>query len=183
MTPEEVGYALDMGQQALFKHYREHPNEDALLPFTKETTLTTDSTGFVAVPSDYAHILDIYGVVNGEIVTYEPILHKEVGDALRSALFPIADYPRYVRDSAGLQFYPRAVHTVTLSYFSKPTTPVIGYTTSGNAISYNSGTSTQLVFKDNYWMEVILKALSYLGVNLGAPEVFALSQQMDHAEQ
>lgn len=177
---------------------------DALRPFRKKqdilpTVLT--STSYLDLPTvvpDYAYLLGLYSVggtaiggTNIGIVEIEQYLFSELINALSSSLYPV-DFtsPICAFEDTGVQIYPLSFKTfatsnsyvLRLQYISKPTTPVIGYSVSGNTIVPAATTPSgvpnkELQFGKEYWMEVISRALAYIGVNLSAAEVSNLSVQ------
>jgi hypothetical protein len=60
---------------------------------------------------------------------------------------------------------------------------VFGYTQSGRTITYSSGTSTQLEWKQNDLMNVIVIALQYIGINLDANGVLQYANAKDKEGQ
>lgn len=171
---------------------------DALRPFRKKQDIlpsSLTSTSYLdlnTVVPDYAYYLGLYGIggTSGPggfgVVEIEQYLNTELVDALNSSLYPVTDYtPMFVFENSGIQLYPITYKDTAnakglflrFQYISKPTTPVIGYNIVGNSIVYDPSTSTQLEFQKEYWMEVISRALSYIGVNLSAAEVNNLAVQ------
>lgn len=179
---------------------------DALRPFRKKQNilpglLTFDS--YLDLPTivpDYAYLLSLYAWYGGQsgggpggitINNIEQYLFTELTDALNSSLYPIDYYnPICCFENTGIQIYPTFYKTdatlnaqyLIIQYISKPTTPVIGYSVSGNTIIPAATTpagvpNEELQFGKEYWMEVISRALSYIGVNLSAAEVSNLAVQ------
>jgi hypothetical protein len=174
---------------------------DALRPFRKKqdiplTSLTSTSYLDIAtVVPDYAYYLGLYNIGGTAgpggigIFEVEQYLNTELVDALNSTLYPVSDYaPIFVFENSGIQIYPVSYKTnatgysLRFQYISKPTTPVIGYSVVGNTIvpaaTTPSGTpNNEIQFGKEYWMEVVSRALSYIGVNLSAAEVSNLAAQ------
>lgn len=179
---------------------------DALRPFRKKqdilpTVLT--STSYLDLPTvvpDYAYLLGLYSIGgsgpagNIGIQNIEQYLFSELTDALNSSLYPLdwtyPGNPICVFEDTGIQIYPTVYknnassngYYLRIQYISKPTTPVIGYSVSGNTIVPAATTPSgvpnkELQFGKEYWMEVISRALAYIGVNLSAAEVSNLSVQ------
>jgi hypothetical protein len=179
---------------------------DALRPFRKTqdilpTLLTFDSyLELNTVVPDYAYLLALYAWYGGQgggstvglsITNIEQYLFSELTDALYSSLYPV-DYsnPICTFDKTGIQIYPTYYKSdavlnsqfLRLQYMSKPTTPVIGYSVSGNTIVPAATTpsgvpNNEIQFGREYWMEVISRALAYIGVNLSSAEVSNLAAQ------
>lgn len=177
---------------------------DALRPFRKKQDISptvlspTSYLDLTTVVPDYAYLLGLYSVggqviggTNIGIVEIEQYLFSELIQALSSSLYPV-DFTSPICDfeDTGVQIYPLSFRTfatsnsyvLRLQYISKPTTPVIGYSVSGNTIVPAATTpagvpNEELQFGKEYWMEVISRALSYIGVNLSAAEVSNLAVQ------
>jgi len=176
LSPEEVSSALANGQVSLWNHYmgeRQKGNELALIalkPFSRNSSVTSSSVGFAAYPLRYAETQGIY-YDNSSI---KQIVHNELSYALNSVIYPIEQYPRWIEGQGGVTIYPKESKTIDWHYLAYPTTPVMGYTLGTNDVIYNPLTSTQLEFDSQYWNEVILLSLPYIGVNLGNQDVTSL---------
>jgi hypothetical protein len=177
---------------------------DALKPFRKKQDMlpaVLTSTSYLDLPTvvpDYAYLLGLYSVGGTAIAgsnfgaqNIEQYLFSELIDALSSSLYPV-DFtsPICAFEDTGIQIYPLSYKTFATSnsyylrmqYISKPTTPVIGYSVSGNTILPAATTpsgvpNNEIQFGREYWMEVISRALSYIGVNLSSAEVSNLAAQ------
>jgi hypothetical protein len=177
---------------------------DALKPFRKKQDMlpaVLTSTSYLDLPTvvpDYAYLLGLYSVGGTAIAAsnfgaqnIEQYLFSELIDALSSSLYPV-DFtsPICAFEDTGIQIYPLSYKTFATSnsyylrmqYISKPTTPVIGYSVVGNTIVPAATTPTgtpnkEIQFGKEYWMEVISRALSYIGVNLSSAEVSNLAAQ------
>jgi hypothetical protein len=180
ISPEEFSAALDVAQNTLWQNYigkRNSGNELALIalrPFYDSSTVTTNSSGFVLYPSLYAEMQAVYTSIDGVKKNVRDILYNELTDALDSVIYPVAKYPVYIKKQTGIVYYPLGVKSLDIEYIKKPTTPVMGYTTTTNSIVYNPVTSVQLQFDTQYYYEIILLAMPYVGVNLSNQEVSGL---------
>lgn len=182
VSPEEFSQALEAGQLAVFNAYRASGALDnltggALSPFVASTTFTTSASGEFTKPTGFVQVQEI--VVKG--LTYTPILFNELREARISQLYPLESYPRYMEQARRVVLYPQKTVNGTLTYLRMPAAPVMGYTvdsTTGLPV-YNSGTSVQLEIPEAYWLQVIHKALPYIGVNLSDADLVALSQQKE----
>ena len=185
LSPNEVSQSLDVAQNMLWNNYvgkRNNGNELALIalqPFYNNTAVTSSSSGLALYPALWAETQAIYIDATSQKTSVRQVLHNEVDYALRSAIYPIAEYPRYLEQKTGVQLYPSTTTVVDWHFLSKPTTPVMEYTVSGNEVVYDSATSVQLQFATQYWSEVIALALQDIGVNLANPEVSALVSSLN----
>lgn len=179
-TPDSIAKALGAAQQNLFDYYKalkEQGDESAttaLAPFILTTPLTSNSSGLLAYPSNWADTELIIETIGGIKTTANPILDNELYEARQSALYPIAYNIRYQEQYGGIQLYPEATHVTSYKYLVRPDYPVIGYTVSGNTQTYDSATSVQLQFRNQYWNKIILLAMPYIGVNLSNADIASL---------
>lgn len=176
LSPEEVSSALASGQTSLWNHFigeRQKGNELALIalkPFSRQASVTSDSLGVATYPTKYA---ETQGIYDGN-TSIKQIVHNELAYALNSVIYPIASYPRWIEGQGGITIYPNGVKTIQWHYLAYPTAPIMGYTTTTNTVVYNPLTSTQLEFDSQYWNDVILLSLPYIGVNLGNQDITSL---------
>lgn len=188
VTPENVSLALGAGQLALFKEYYNggqlvDVSVDALLPFAKTTMIVSNVVGIASLPNDYYHLRALIATSG---VQFSPMEHAEISQAVNSQLLPIAQYPRYLAGVNNLQLYPQLLSAATLYYYSKPIDPIIAYMAPTDDYSdptYNATNSVQIGFAKQYWIEVIMKSLPYIGVNLGDSDVLALGGQFSNQSQ
>lgn len=179
LRPEDASSWLEAAQLSLFNTYRvsgtlDNITQSALAPFIVESAFTTPSGQFTK-PTNFAQALRI---VNSADIEHTPVLFNEVRDALRSQLEPIDEYPRYYEGGTFIGLYPQKKTAGRITYYRLPVAPVVGYSNNadGSDVTYNAATSVQLEIPKAYWIEVIIKALPYIGVNLSDSEVYALAQ-------
>jgi len=178
-SPADVSKALEVGQQTVYDRYyafnygENQASVEALRPFVKVVPQTASATGLLTVPADFVHVLSINSTDDATV--YEPVLQVELSDTIKSVLYPIAEWPKYMAISSGLQLYPKTYADVSLHYLARPVAPVVGVTVTGNQETYDPNTSVQLGFDNKYWVEIIAASLPYLGVNLSDEQVVGLS--------
>jgi hypothetical protein len=187
----ELTEAIDRAQMALYadlysQYATSQRSQDALAPFLAnyDFTPTTTLSGYIAIPSDsgYINLLDITAVatVDGRTVYIPiPIVNKdERAIRLNSQVSPVTvtnpiaemTAPRYFR------LWPATGLTGFVSYFRRPTKPVLSYTLiSGRVPYYNAADSTQLEWGENFIDDVMIKALETLGINMGDDKTLAFS--------
>lgn len=189
-TPAEKDMALDRASMwelnQLFDLYGINTKtHDGLAPFKASVDYTTDSNGAYTVPSNlnYMHLLGIDVVVNDGTVPspydqnrrwkVDMVNEDELSERLNSQLKqPTQTSPVGIITGVGaIQLYPKAAYAGTIKYLRRPAVPKYGYTQSGDTISYDSGTSTQLEWTEPYLSQVIFKALQFLGINLDNPQL------------
>lgn len=173
-TPEEAAMALDSAQQIFYQECIDRKQYDTLRLLHNEAVLTSDPTGLVAYPADYGHRVTLMK----DYTVLSEIRHTEVYERMNSALYPPTyNKPVYVVEKNGFQLLPKLTNTITLHYYAKPGTPKIAYALSNTGgISYDPANSKQLDFPPEHWMNILLKACAFMGVNLGDQDVLALTQ-------
>lgn len=148
---------------------------DALSPFVKRLALSSGNTtaGAITMPTDYLRSISVKtNVYNNELattITYDitPVTEEELAGRLKSQIIPVSTTePVYVQRAGVLQVYPQATFTGELIYLKRPAKPVFGYTQSGRTITYNSGTSTQMEWRDDQVEHIINATVEILGFNL-----------------
>ena len=75
-----------------------------------------------------------------------------------------------------IQLFPDQPQSGKVYYFKRPAVPKFAYTQSGRTITYDAGNSTQLDWNEADLNNVIIEALSYLGLNMQSPDVVQFAQ-------
>jgi hypothetical protein len=117
-----------------------------------------------------------------EISGIDQYLNSEIVETLKSTLYPVTeDSQVFVFENDLIQLYPRTLmpagYAAEVHYIALPSDVVIVYTVTGNTITINNTASTPPKFDSTYWVELVARALPYVGVNLSAQEVQALANQ------
>lgn len=191
-SPQELDLALDRGQMALFTDLRSQYAtsqrvQDALAPFlaTYDFTPSTTTSGYIVVPSNsnYLALLDIqiqFQISNRIVYAGIPIVNKdERVNRLNSQLDPVTTTSPIAEVTAQRYFkiYPQGGYTGTLTYFRRPVAPNFVYNTiSGRVIVFNEAGSTNLEWPEDCINQVVIKALSIIGINLSDTEINQFSQ-------
>lgn len=155
-------------------------NEDIrqrLTPFiSTPVALTINAiTGIASYPADYAaQDAMTYGQYNRRV---KYIQQDRLDTHLNSRINPISTHPVYLQIDNGLQFYPVNLGTANFSYIRQPATINWGSTTDiyGRKI-YDPGTSTDPEWYDLDMLDIIVRALAMIGVNLQAGAVQQYAQ-------
>lgn len=151
---------------------------DSLSPFIKKYTFTNVNTasGVVSCQTDHVKTISLAALVyNNDTLTtdridVEPVTEEELATRLSSyILTPSATKPIYVQRAGNLQVYPASAFAGELIYLKRPAKPVFAYTQTGRAISYNSGSSTTLEWRDDDVEKIIILACEVLGFKLNDP--------------
>jgi hypothetical protein len=105
------------------------------------------------------------------------VTQDELPYALTSQLRTVSTSKPIAKDrSTGFQLYPQVLQTGFYNYLRRPATPVLGYTQTGRAITYNPNTSTQLEFTDVYINNIIARALKFWGINMAEQDIQQFAQ-------
>ena len=184
----ELEQILDVGQMGLYsdlkpKYATSQLSKDALSPFRETYNFTTQVSGYVIVPdTTYLDLLDlqIYFQVSNRTIYYPvPMLNEDVrAERLNSQIEPVTITSPIGEQTAPRTFrlYPVGAYNGNVTYLRRPVKPVFDYSViSGRVIVYNSGTSTQLEWRDTEIPSLIIKALEVAGINLRAEDISAFS--------
>lgn len=128
------------------------------------TTLTIDVTGFVAYPADYEQYDAMYTTAMDRV---RFVQQDSLYSYLKSVIDPVATNPIFLINKNGFQFYPENIGSAKLSYIKTPPAIVWGYITDGNGRPvYSPGASIDPVWQDTDMLNIIVRALALVGINL-----------------
>jgi hypothetical protein len=193
VTDPQIDEWLNMGQWDVYKAYwREYLLTDVLPEplevFKKRFSFSfaTSVGGLVDKPSDYQHFLNSYTVTydneRGQIDYNEcvPLNEDEIVIARRSQLRPISKQrPKIVQGGSVFVLYPQEPQAGYVNYLKTPATPFADITYVNRTPTYNANGSTQLEWRDANTNEIILAALSYIGINLNEQQLTAYAEQKE----
>lgn len=167
---------VEFGQNA---HIRE-----SLTPFIQPpTTLTIDPvTGRTVYPPDYEMWDAMYYGIYKQPVKF--IQQDRLASHLNSYIRPITSNPVFLSVYQGFQIYPINVGNTELSYLRRPKNIAWNYTTDiyGRPI-YNPATSESPDWRRKDILQVIVRALALVGVNLQAPVVEQYAERIKQGGQ
>ena len=148
-----------------------------LTPLIYGYNLLVDVTGFSPYPGDYCltdSMLSIYGQSRIRYCKQEQLF-----STVNSGIDSIATNPIYLIENKGFRFYPITQGSALLSYVRNVPDIVWGYTTDANGRSvYNQASSTDPIWADNDMLEIIVRALALVGVNLQLNVVNQYAEQI-----
>lgn len=197
ITHEEIDLALDRAQMTLFNDYHSNPKlpartqaevygesqriDDALSPFKEKYTFTALLTpsGVITLPNDYMHLISLYTTVyNSQLgrnvySAVQVLSEDELIDRLESQVIPVsADDPVAIMNKQNkIQLFPEVGSTGAVYYFRRPVVPKFAYTQVGRAITYDSGNSVQLEWREMDLNNIIVSALQSYGLNLSSQDI------------
>jgi hypothetical protein len=152
-------------------------------PFINTVTLSV-SSGFSAYPIDY-QVTDTMTNSNG-IDRIRYAANNKLFSFLKSKIDPVATNPVYSLGKTGFNFYPSTLSSAILSYISVPTQIVWAYTLDVNGRPvYNPATppSVNPKWYDSDMLEIIVRALRLVGVNLKDGEVSQYANEIKNGGQ
>ena len=92
--------------------------------------------------------------------------------------------PVYLIENEGFRFFPNDLGQAKMSYVINPPDMVWGYTLDVNGVPvYDPATSVQPLWGDASIMEIIVRALRIIGVNLDYNAVSAYAVQVENQGQ
>ena len=190
-TPEELDDALNWASLDLFNELyglrnayqpgRAVPlngyeitqkNKDDLRVFMTNPTTLSLISGVATLPPDYIHWSMINTTNNG--VTKEV---KVIDDARwnfrinRITAKPSTNNPVCRIYNTQVEFNPTTLADVKLTYLKEPTKAVWAYTTVNNRPVFDVGNSVDFEWGEENHMDLITRALTFLGVNLEAQDI------------
>ena len=178
--PEELDRIPDVGQlryykNCFIKYGTGQRLNDALAPFKKKISFTTDGNGLLSSPPDYMDLINI--IPDGALIC--PVLNDDELDyRKKSQVIPMSlsrPFAEEVEDW-DYQLYPQQVQSGTFSYFMRPPAPKFVYTVvSGRIIVYDQLESTQLLWGDDEIDSVLIAALESIGINLSEADILQWS--------
>lgn len=151
--------------QARVQYSENQITRQRLSPIIYGYILNPDPTGFAPYPGDYVQTDAMWTINGNERIRYTEQEH--LYSTINSVIDPIATNPIYLIQDTGFMFYPNNIGQARLSYVRNPPDIVWGYTLDGNGLPvYNPSTSIDPVWSDVDMLEIIVRALKLVGVNL-----------------
>lgn len=173
-TPGRAVARVEFGQNTIIR--------TRLAPIIYWDTLTVDNFGFCPYPSDYLQTDAMFTAQGYERIRC--VQQDSLYSFYKSQIDPITTNPIYILEDTGFHFFPENIGNAELSYVGNPPNMIWGYTINGNGIPvYSSGASTQPVWDDASILEIIVRALAIIGVNLQLNVVEQYSMQIKNQGQ
>jgi hypothetical protein len=153
---------------------------DDLLPFRASSTLAVTS-GNIALPTDYWHKVSLeiaapttYLGYPFEFVTAEEFAERKSNSVtLPTSQYPIANI-RPVGASKFISIYPTSITSVNFHYL-KTDTPILRLKTE-NAVQVYDTASTELLWSQDKYIDIIRIILGYLNIPVSSQEVLAYTE-------
>lgn len=188
LSPDDFNLAINQGQRMYLdfllgeyqKYLPQRPvavvefgqNErirDSISPLIYNTILPINSTtGIAAQPSDYEYVDNMWGVYGFYNIRF--VQQDRIESYVHSSIDPIISNPVYLIRHEGFQFFPErpfGENQAKMSYVRKPPSIVWGYNLDSNGLEvWNPATSQNPIWSDSDIIQVIVRGLQWVGVNL-----------------
>jgi hypothetical protein len=140
------------------------------------------TTGIATYPSDYEYVDNMWGQYGYYNIKF--IEQSRLDNYVHSAIDPIAENPVYLIQHEGFHFFPESIGNVRMSYVRTPPSITWGYVPDSNGIpTYNPATSQQPVWSDTDMYNIIVRALSLVGVSLDFRTLMGYSETIKNGGQ
>lgn len=156
----------------------------SLTPFIQPpTTLTVDPiTGQTLNPPDYEMWDAMYWSIYRKRVKF--IQQERLDSHINSTINPVSRNPVFLSIYNGFQIYPFDIGSTFLSYIRTPRPIVWGYTLDVNGRPvYNPATSSDPQWNRTDIIQIMVRALRMMGVNLQAAQVSQYADQIKNIGQ
>ena len=145
-----------------------------LTPIIYWSSLSIDPDGYSPYPEDY---LQVDAMLTEEYQRVRIVQQDSLYSYYNSVIDPIATNPIYILEDSNFRFFPNDLGSAQLSYVANPPDMVWAYTLDGNGIPVYAPTQTgvgvnpstgsvQPVWDDATMLDIIVRALAIIGVNL-----------------
>lgn len=140
------------------------------------------STGIAPFPSDFEYTDAMWGLYSHYNIRF--IQQDRLDSYIHSEIDPIAENPVYLLQHEGFHFFPENFGSSRMSYVRTPPPITWGYTVDSNGLPvYNAATSQQPVWADTDMLQIIVRALQMVGVNLQFNAVLQYSNEIKQIGQ
>ena len=142
---------------------------DSISPLIYGVVLPIDSTtGIASRPSDYEYVDNMWSVYGNYNIKF--IQQDRLDNYIHSEIDQVITNPVYLINHEGFLFFPARPYGENqskMSYVRTPPSIVWGYIEDSNGLPrYNAATSQHPVWSDSDMLEVIVRGLAAVGVNL-----------------
>lgn len=200
LSPDDFNLAINQGQRMYLdyllgeyqKYQPQRPiavvefgqNErirESISPLIYNTILPiTPITGIASQPSDYEYTDNMWGVYGNYNIRF--VQQDRLDSFIHSSIDPVSTNPVYLIRHEGFQFFPDRPYgenQAKMSYVRKPPSIVWGEARdSNNRPVWNPATSQNPIWGESDIIQVIVRALSWVGVNLQLGVVIQYAQEV-----
>lgn len=159
---------------------------DSLGPLIYGAVLPINSvTGIASYPSDYEYVDAMWGVYGFYNIRF--IQQDRLDSYIHSQIDPVATNPVYLIQQEGFRYFPERPYgenQARMSYVRNPPSIVWGYVYDSNGVPvWNPATSQNPVWSESDCMQIIVRALMLVGVNLNFNTVIQYSNDIKNGGQ
>jgi len=189
---EELDLIVDRAQMSLYNDYynkfgASQRLNDALAPFKKEFIFTqaTCPDGLILLPDEYQNLLSVHTIVQDArtglpVNRPVPILNEDEKVARdNSQIYPPSLWDPYgmITVNWDIQLYPQSAMAGKVFYLRRPQAPFYAYyIVSGRVPVYDPVNSVQLEWAEKDKDSILIKALSYLGINISEQDIIQYAE-------
>jgi hypothetical protein len=133
-----------------------------LVPFQN---YTVDAYGHLTYPTEFVHLSRIgyFNSITSRQRPVEILSHQEADDRINSYITPPElEYPVVIYENTYFQFYPIDLLNVSMSYLRLPVTPIYALKQENGIDVYDSATSIQFEWPEQYHADLVRMIVGYL---------------------
>ena len=159
---------VELGQNSIVRQ--------RLSPIIKRAVLTVDAGGLCPYPANY---------IQADAMWTDGTAYKRIKwsdqdrwySTVNSSIDKVATKPIYMLTDTGFEFAPKSIGVASLSYVQQPTAIKWAFTLDvNNRRVYDASNSVQPVWNNVTIMDILVRALALIGINLQLREVESYSQ-------
>lgn len=156
---------------------------ESLAPLIYGAILSPNAgTGIAPFPSDYEYVDAMWGSASYYNIRF--VQQDRLASYLNSKIDPIESNPIFLIQHEGFHFFPQTIGGARMSYVRTPPSIVWGYVEDGDGIPvYNPSTSQQPIWSEADMLNIIVRALALVGVNLQLGVVMQYSDSIKNGGQ
>lgn len=138
--------------------------------------------GISPFPNDFEYpnaMWGVYGYYNIRFTNQD-----RLDTTIHSTIDPVVSNPVYLIQHEGFHFFPEDIGMTKLSYIRTPPSIVWGYVLDSNGIEvWNPATSQDPVWNDTDMLNIVVRALQLVGINLQLGVLIQYSQEIKNGGQ
>lgn len=165
---------VELGQNSIIRQ--------RLSPAIYGYNLNIDSNGFSPYPGDFYQVDSMWSIYGYQRIRY--VQQNAIYLVANSVIDPIDENPCYMITDLGFQFFPSDIGQAKMSYVRQAPAMKWAYTLDGNGRPvYDPINSVDPIWSDLDLMDIISRALAYVGVNLQSAAVAQYATQIKNLGQ
>lgn len=154
----------------------------SLSPLIYGAILPVFPYGLAIPPNDFEYTNAMWSLYGHYKITW--VNQDRLDSYEHSTIDPVVSNPIYLIDHEGLHFIPENIGFARMSYIRTPPSIVWGYDLDSNGREvYNPLKSQQPIWADSDMMQILVRALRQVGVNLQANVVSQYAEEIKNGGQ